>query len=99
MSYIPYSQEVKDVRVTRAENGNVVATVEMKNLGDKDGVFTAQLYVNKPYTDYDKTNLVEKSAIDFLNSKKVELKAGETKELEIMATNRIKAYGNQGHQV
>lgn len=91
LSYIPYSQEVKDVKVTRAENGVVEATIEVKNLGNEAGTFLTQLYVNKPYTQYDKDHLVEKSAIDFLNSKKVELKAGESKEVTITVPTKYLA--------
>ena len=91
LSYIPYSQEVKEVKVTRAENGVVEATIEVKNLGNEAGTFLTQLYVNRPYTQYDKDNLVEKSAIDFLNSKKVELKAGESKEVTITVPTKYLA--------
>ena len=52
--------------------------IEIKNLSDKDGYFLAQLYVQQPYTDYDRANLVEKAAVNFLNSGKAQVKAGGT---------------------
>ena len=91
LSYIPYSQEVTEVIVTRSENGNVVATVKVTNEGEQAGTFLAQLYVNRPYTEYDIENKIEKSAVDFLNSKKVYLNAGESKEIEITVPTKYLA--------
>jgi len=83
LSYIPYTQTIKDVSVDVSEKGQIKATVTVKNEGTEDGSLLAQLYVGKPYTDYDKAHKVEKSAVDFLNSKKVFVKAGESKDVEI----------------
>lgn len=91
LSYIPYTQEITSVEVDNSENGNVTATVRVTNNGDEDGYFLAQLYVNRPYTAYDKEHNVEKSAIDFLNSKKVEVAAGESEEIEISLPTRYLA--------
>ena len=85
LSYIPYEQTVKSVTVDKTEDGEVKAVVAVTNKGDKDGKFLAQLYVQVPYTEYDKTNLVEKSAVSFLNSAKVDVKAGKTQEVTITA--------------
>ncbi len=83
LSYIPYSQKITKVDVTLFQTGSTVATVEVTNEGTQDGYFVSQLYVNRPYTEYDKANNVEKSAIDFLNSARVFVKAGETETVEI----------------
>lgn len=45
--------------VDRSVNGNITAVVEVKNNSNQDGKFLTQLYVQQPYTDYDRTNLVE----------------------------------------
>ena len=71
LSYLDYEQTLKSVDVDLSENGDVTAVVEVKNNSDQDGRFLAQLYVQQPYTDYDKENNVEKSAVMFLNSAKV----------------------------
>ena len=91
LSYIPYTQEILTVDVDLSENGNVTARVRVTNEGDEDGYFLAQLYVNRPYTEYDVNHNVEKSAVDFLNSKKVEVKAGESEEIEIIVPTRYLA--------
>lgn len=91
LSYIPYTQEITDVEVDLSEHGKVTATVKVTNNGKEDGTFLAQLYVNRPYTQYDINNKVEKSAVDFLNSAKVEVKAGKSAEVEITVPTRYLA--------
>lgn len=83
LSYLDYTQTIKSVTVDRSVNGNITAVVEVKNNSNKDGKFLTQLYVQQPYTDYDRTNLVEKSAVMFLNSAKVDVAAGKSKEVTI----------------
>ena len=83
LSYLDYTQTIKSVTVDRSVNGNITAVVEVKNNSNQDGKFLTQLYVQQPYTDYDRTNLVEKSAVMFLNSAKVDVAAGKSKEVII----------------
>lgn len=83
LSYLDYTQAIKSVTVDRSVNGNITAVVEVKNNSNQDGKFLTQLYVQQPYTDYDRTNLVEKSAVMFLNSAKVDVAAGKSKEVTI----------------
>lgn len=83
LSYLDYEQTLKSVEVDNSAEGNITAVVELKNNSDQDGTFLAQLYVQQPYTDYDKENKVEKSAVMFLNSAKAEVAAGATEEVTI----------------
>ena len=64
LSYTDFSQELTDLTV---ENDVVTATVRVTNEGDAAGKEVVQLYVQSPYTDYDKENGVEKSAIQLVN--------------------------------
>lgn len=91
LSYIPYTQEILDVKVDLSENGKTTASVRVTNNGTEDGYFLAQLYVNRPYTQYDIDNKVEKSAVDFLNSKKVSVKAGKSETIQISVPTRYLA--------
>ena len=91
LSYIPYTQKVTDIYVDVSEHGKVIATVEVTNNGTQDGYFLAQLYVNRPYTETNIANKVEKAAVDFLNSGKVFVKAGESKEIKITLPTRYLA--------
>lgn len=60
LSYTSFTQEIVSFDV--ADN---VATMSVKvtNTGDDDGKDVVQMYVQSPYTDYDKANGVEKAAI------------------------------------
>ena len=64
LSYTDFSQEIIDLTV---ENDVVTATVRVTNEGDVAGKEVVQLYVQSPYTEYDKENGVEKSAIQLVN--------------------------------
>jgi len=91
LSYTPYTQELKDVKINLSENGRITATVDVTNKGTKDDTFLVQLYVNKPYTKYDIEHKVEKSAVDFLTSGKITVKAGATSSLELSVPARYLA--------
>ena len=91
LSYLDYEQNVKSVEVDKTSEGNVTAVIEVKNNSDQDGYFLTQLYVSQPYTDYDKENGVEKSAIMFLNSAKVNVAAGATEEVTITIPSKYLA--------
>lgn len=83
LSYLDYAQTLKSIDVDKTPEGNITAVVEVKNNSSRDGRFLAQLYVQQPYTDYDRENKVEKSAVMFLNSAKVDVAAGVSKEVTI----------------
>lgn len=91
LSYIPYTQRITAISVEDKVGGYITATVEVTNEGEEDGYFLAQLYVQQPYTEYDRDNLVEKSAVMFLNSKKAEVGANETVEVEITVPSKYLA--------
>ncbi|HFH9838301.1 TPA: glycoside hydrolase family 3 C-terminal domain-containing protein [Streptococcus suis] len=85
LSYTTFEQKLDSVKVD--ENAQTVtATVTVKNTGDVAGKDVVQFYYQAPYTDYDKQNQVEKSAIEFLDMGKTsELEPGESETLTITA--------------
>lgn len=91
LSYLDYTQEVTNVDVDKSEDGDITATVAVTNNSDTDGKFLAQLYVQQPYTQYDIDNKVEKSAVMFLNSAKVDVAAGATEEVTITVPTKYLA--------
>ena len=91
LSYLDYTQTLKSVDVDKTPDGNITAVVEIKNNSNQDGYFLAQLYVQQPYTQYDKDNLVEKSAVSFLSSGKTQVKAGGTAEVTITVPTKYLA--------
>lgn len=97
LSYLEFEQEVKNVEVDLSEDGMITAVIEVTNLSDQDGTFLTQLYVSQPYTEYDQENLVEKSAIMFLNSAKVDVAAGQTQEVTIeIGSKYLASYDSNG---
>ncbi len=52
------------------ENGDIAVSVKVQNTGDKPGRDVVQVYVNVPYTTYDKTNHIEKSAVSLVGFEK-----------------------------
>lgn len=81
LSYTQFTQAIKSFSV---EDGVVNISVEVKNVGSVAGKDVVQLYVQSPYTQYDKTNGIEKSAIQLVNfGKTEELKPGESETVSI----------------
>ncbi len=82
LSYTTYDYHM-DSLVYDEPSDSYKATVTVKNTGARDGKATVQLYVQSPYTEYDVTNGVEKSAIQLLGYDKVEVEAGKSETVEI----------------
>ena len=84
LSYTTYEYTMDSLDYDAAKDV-FTATVTVKNTGAMDGKASVQLYFQSPYTDYDKSNKVEKSAIQLLAYDKVEVAAGasQTVKLEI----------------
>lgn len=91
LSYLDYTQALKSIDVNKNPDGMITAVVEVKNNSNQDGRFLAQLYVQQPYTDYDRENLVEKSAVMFLNSAKVDVPAGQSRDVTITVPTKYLA--------
>lgn len=77
LSYTTYSQKITSVAYDE-EKDTYTVNVEVTNTGDVDGKASVQVYVQQPYTDYDKEHLIEKSSIALMGYDKVDVKAHET---------------------
>lgn len=82
MSYTTFEQKLDKVDVNMSSK-TVTATVTVKNTGKVAGKSVAQLYVQTPYTDYDKEHHVEKAAVNFIGMEK-------TKSLDPGAEQQVK---------
>lgn len=69
LSYTDFSQTLDSVEFT---NGNKTAlvTVTVKNEGEVAGKDAVEVYAQSPYTEYDRTNGVEKAAVQLLDFEK-----------------------------
>ncbi len=73
-------------------------SVDVTNTGDRAGKEVVQIYMQSPYTDYDKENGIEKSAVDLVGyAKTSELAAGD-KETVVISVDKssMKSYDEYG---
>lgn len=81
LSYTTFEQTLDNVEV---KEDSVTATVTVTNTGDTAGKSVVEIYAQTPYGDYEKQNLVEKSAIQLVNYDKTDmLEPGESQTLTI----------------
>ena len=81
-SYTTFESKILDVQLN-AETDQYEVKIEVKNIGTMDAKYSAQVYVQQPYTDYDKQNGLGRSAIALMGYDKFDVKAGETREVEV----------------
>lgn len=74
LSYTQFRQTiVADSFQYNAETDEFSVDVLVENIGEVAGKSVVQLYVQQPYTEYDRENLVEKSAIQLVGFEKTDL--------------------------
>ena len=68
------------------KKGDIRVTVTVKNTGKVTGRDVVQLYLNAPYTDYDRENHIEKSSVNLVGFEKTgDLAPGESETVTITA--------------
>ena len=73
LSYTQFEQSIEPGSFAYdAETDEFSIAVNVKNVGDAAGKSVVELYVQTPYTDYDRENLVEKSAIQLVGFAKTD---------------------------
>lgn len=81
LSYTEFEQTLDSVEILGTKETAKV-TVTTKNTGDVAGKAVVQLYASSPYTDYDKENHVEKSAVQLMDFEKTDtLEPGESQTI------------------
>lgn len=78
----------------RQEGDRFVVSVEVENTGQRPGRDVVQLYAQSPYTEYDRANGVEKSAVELVGYEKTpELQPGAHATVKIAFNqSQLKAY-------
>ena len=72
-------------------------TVDVTNTGSVDGQEAVLLYMQSPYTEYDRANGIEKAAIELVGYTKLSIPAGETKTAVVtVAKSEMRAYDTNG---
>lgn len=97
MSYTTFTQTLDSVSVG---DDTVTAKITVKNTGSKAGKNVVQLYAQTPYGQYERDNLVEKSAIQLAGFAKTEvLAAGATQQVTITVDKYLLAsYDYKGYK-
>ncbi len=97
LSYTDF--DISDMNVSyNAADDTYTVTVKVTNTGDMAGKKTVQVYVQSPYTDYDKQNGVEKSAVSLVGfGKTAELAPGASETVSMTVNKRdIASYDTYG---
>ena len=89
--------EMSNMKVEKTGSGmetSYTVTVDVKNTGGLAGKDVVQVYVQSPYTDYDKQNKVEKSAVQLVGFGKSSLLAPGSSETVTVTFDKeqLKAY-------
>ena len=97
LSYTTF--EYSDYSVDEVKDGFSVK-VTVKNVGKVAGATPIQVYMQKPYTDYDIANKVEKSAIDLVGYAKTDvLQPQESKTYTVFVNEyEMKSYDSYGQK-
>ena len=70
-------------------NGDIQISVKVTNTGDVVGRDVVQVYLNAPYTDYDRTNYVEKAAASLVGFEKTgDLEPGASETVTITVNQK-----------
>ena len=69
-------------------NGDYVVTLKVTNTGNKRGADAVQVYIQKPYTEYDKQYKIEQAAVNLVGyAKTAELAPGASENVTITVRN------------
>lgn len=95
---LSYSEfEYSNMNMSVADD-TVNITLDVTNRGSVEGKNVVEIYYQAPYTDYDKENLVEKSAVNLVNFVKTpSIPAGETVSVAVsFPVSDMKSYDAHG---
>lgn len=99
LSYTAF--EYSDYSVEKTESGDYEVSVTVTNTGSEySGKEVVQVYLQKPYTDYDRTTGVEKASVELVGFGKTKLLApGESEKVTVeVEKDSFKTYDAYGYQ-
>ena len=77
LSYTTFEQKITGV-TWDGEKDQYMVSVDVTNTGNRVGKASVQVYVQQPYTEFDKTNELGRPSIALMNYAKVEVGIGKT---------------------
>ena len=86
--------------VTKNDNGDYDVSLTVTNTGSAAGMDAVQIYIQKPYTAYDKQHGLEQSAVNLCGYKKTGLiAAGGSEEVTVtVSKDAFKTYDDDGYK-
>ena len=95
LSYTEF--EYSDFTLTE-EDDQYIAEVTVTNTGDTAGKHAVEIYMQSPYTEYDRENKIEKSAVELVGYGKTDtLEAGESETVAVeIPKEMMKTYDEYG---
>lgn len=81
LSYTSFTQEIVDQKIN---DNKVTLTVKVTNTGDVAGKDAVQVYYEAPYTEFDKTNGIEKSSKNLITFDKTDtIEKGKSQTIDV----------------
>lgn len=76
------------------ENGDMTISLTVTNTGDRKGKDVVEIYLSKPYTDYDQENGIEKASVELAGYAKTKnLDVGESETVQVTVNKeQFKSY-------
>lgn len=94
LSYSSFTYD--DIKMTE-DGDNFIFTVNVSNKSKVAGKEAVQIYMQSPYTDYDKANGIEKASVELVGYSKVEVPAGGSTKAEIVVPKtELRSYDANG---
>lgn len=82
LSYTTFDQKIDGVTYDE-ETDTYTVDVSVTNKGQVDGKSVVEVFVQQPYTNYDKEHGIEKSAVALMGFNKVDVAAGQTVQTQV----------------
>ncbi len=97
LSYTTFDYTAFDVK---PDGDKYVCSVTVKNTGATAGRHTVQIYLQKPYTDYDKQNGIEKAAVELVGYAKTDvIEPGDSRTVTVAVDKyEFKTYDAYGQK-
>ncbi len=88
LSYTTFKQELTKTAYDAAKD-EYTLTVKVTNTGDTAGKSTVQVYGQQPYTDFDRTNGIEKAAVQLVGFGKTAIvEPGKSEEVKVVVEGK-----------
>ena len=94
---LSYSDLSYENLTMKEDGGQFIFTVDVKNASARDAKDAVLIYMQSPYTDYDRQNGIEKAAVELVGFTKVSVPGNSTVKAEVkVSKSEMRAYDANG---